>query len=210
MRRYGAKPLKTEYCHELGVRILIGFAQRIAGMHEISLTPVLIHATQHYFRVYLMALRGAQRAYETIEKIGFISHCNSCMRRILTCGVTAELPGTCECGGRFSHAGPLCLGGLIDRQFTQEVMQDLSMRNFKTKHQELLLLSRCVEEAEGPPTFYDLNELARRADTSPPKIVELISGIHSQGYFASRTHFSNTGFRTDAPIDEINKILKSV
>jgi tRNA (guanine26-N2/guanine27-N2)-dimethyltransferase len=51
LRRYGAKPLKTEYCHELGIRILIGFAQRVAGKHELALAPVLAHATRHYFRV---------------------------------------------------------------------------------------------------------------------------------------------------------------
>jgi tRNA (guanine26-N2/guanine27-N2)-dimethyltransferase len=58
LRRYGARPLRTEYCHETGIRILIGFAQRLAGLHEMALTPVLAHATQHYFRIYLAAERG--------------------------------------------------------------------------------------------------------------------------------------------------------
>ncbi|MFH1820937.1 MAG: tRNA (guanine(10)-N(2))-dimethyltransferase [Methanobacteriota archaeon] len=210
LRRYGAKSLKTEYCHELGIRILLGFTQRIGGLHEMALTPVFAHATQHYFRIYMMTRRGAQRTDEVLKKIGFISHCDACMRRILTGGVAAELPKTCECGGLFSHAGPLWLGELINKQFTQEIIGDLAMRNFKLKHKEITLLSRCVGEAEGPPTFYDLNELSRRAGTPPPKLAELISMIRAQGYFSSRTHFSNTGFRTDAPVEEINKILKCV
>ena len=210
LRRYWAKPLKTEYCHELGIRILIAFAQRIGGMHEVSLSPVLAHATRHYFRVYLMAIRGAQRADEVLKNIGFVSHCNFCMRRVFTRGTAVELPSNCECGGRFSHSGPLWLGELIDKQFTREVMDDLSMRNFKLKHQEILLLSRCIEEADGPPTFYDLNELSSCSGISPPKISELITAIRARGYFVSRTHFSNTGFRTDAPIEEIKEILKGV
>lgn len=208
IRRYGAKPLKTEYCHELGIRILIGFAQRIGGMNEIALTPVFSHATQHYFRTYLMANRGAQRSDDVLKGLGFVSQCNACMRRLFTRNLAPELPQACECGGRFSHAGPLWLGEIINTAFTKEIMGDLANRNFKLKHQELLMLGRCVEEAEGPPTFYELNELARRAKASPPKIVLVLERIREKGYFASRTHFSNTGFRTDAPIDEIIETIK--
>lgn len=206
LRRYGAKPLKTEYCHELGIRILIGFAQRIAGKHEIALESVLGHSTQHYFRIYLWARRGAQHADEVMKNQGYVSHCNKCGRRALSRGLVAELPSTCECGGRFSHAGPLWLGTLIDRNFTQRVAGDLVRRNFKLGHQEVLLLNRCIEEADGPPTFYDLNEVARHARVSPPKIDKLLAGLRETGYFASRTHFSPTGIRTDASPDELMRL----
>jgi len=207
LRRYGARPLRTEYCHETGIRILIGFAQRLAGLHEMALTPVLAHATQHYFRIYLAAERGAQRADEVLKKIGYLSHCSSCLRRSFTSGVATALPQNCECGEKLSHAGPLWLGNLIDGDFTREVLQDLSLRDFRLKHQELSLLSRCLEEAEGPPTFYDLNELAGREKKSPPKMKDLLTRIRDRGYFASRTHFSPTGFRTDAPLEEILELI---
>jgi len=210
LRRYGAMPLKVEYRHEVGARILAGFVQRIGTMHEISLTPILTHATLHYFRIYLLANRGAQRADQALEKIGFISHCKACLRRNLTYGIAASLPKTCECGSKLTHAGPMWLGSLIDKQFTLSFIEDLSMRNFRLKHEELSLLSRCAEEAEGPPTFYDLNELAASAGTRPPKITELIAKIRSEGYFASRTHFSDTGIRTDAATDGIKKMVSGL
>ncbi|MEM3452188.1 MAG: tRNA (guanine(10)-N(2))-dimethyltransferase [Candidatus Hadarchaeum sp.] len=209
LRRYGAKPLKTEYCHEIGIRILIGFAQRIGGLHEIALTPVLVHATRHYFRIYLQGQRGAQRADELLKEMGYISHCNACMRRKISYGLITELPEHCECGRKYSHAGPLWTGKLADKRFIQEVIADLSERNFGLKHQEISLLCRCAEEADGPPTFYDLNRLAGFLKKPTPKMGELISAIRSNGYFASRTHFSNTGFRTDAPIEEILKIIEN-
>ena len=89
-------------------------------------------------------------------------------------------------------------------------MEDLAVRNFKLEKQELALLYQCAEEAEGPPMFYDVHEFARRTGTQPPKIVELIAKLKGRGYFASRTHFSGTGFRTDASMDEIIKIFKGV
>jgi tRNA (guanine26-N2/guanine27-N2)-dimethyltransferase len=96
----------------------------------------------------------------------------------------------------------------MDKAFVDEVAGDLAVRNFKFKKQALALLYQCAEEAEGPPMFHDVHELARRTKHQPPKIAELIAKLKERGYFASRTHFSGTGFRTDAPMEEIIKIFK--
>jgi len=209
LRRYGARPLKTEYCHELGVRILIGFAQRVAGRHELALVPVLAHSTEHYFRVYLRARKGAQHVDELLAGQGYVSHCRACGRRVLTRGIAVELPGACECGGKPGHAGPMWLGQLMDKEFVWKLSADLVNRNFKLGHRELVLLDRCAEEAAGPPTFYDVHDLARRARVSAPKLLEVLAMLRKRGYFASRTHFLDTGLRTDAPIDEILQIFRN-
>lgn len=210
LRRYSAKPIKTEYCHESGVRILIGFGQRVAGKHDLALLPVFAHSTQHYFRVYLRARKGAQRTDEVLRQLGYASHCSACGRRVLTYGIAPKLPSACECGGRLAHAGPMWLGKLMDKTFVNKVAGDIALRSFRLEKQELTLLYQCAEEAEGPPMFYDVHELARRAGAAPPKIAELIAKLRGRGYFASRTHFSGTGFRTDAPMEEIIKIFKGV
>ncbi len=209
LRRYGARPLKTEYCHELGVRILIGFAQRVAGRHELALTPVLAHSTEHYFRVYLRARRGGRRADELLAQQGYVLHCRACGRRVLTRGIAVELPGACECGGKPDHAGPMWLGQLMDKGFVRRVSADLVNRNFKLGHRELVMLDRCAEEADGPPTFYDVHDLARRAGVSAPKLLEILAMLRKRGYFASRMHFSDIGLRTDAPVDEILQVFRS-
>jgi tRNA (guanine26-N2/guanine27-N2)-dimethyltransferase len=209
MRRYGARPLKTEYCHELGVRILIGFAQRVAGKHELALVPLLAHSTEHYFRIYLRAIGGAQHADEILSQQGYVSHCRSCGRRVMTHGIASTLSITCECGEKFEHAGPMWLGQLMDKEFIRKMYADLASRNFKHGYQELVLLERCAEEAGGPPTFYDLHDLSRRARVSAPKFLEVLSKLRGMGYFASRTHFSDTGLRTDAPFEELLQVFRS-
>ena len=208
IRRYGANPLRTEYCHELGVRILIGFCQRVAGRHELALAPLLGHATRHYFRAYMRALRGPKHVDEILARQGYVSHCKTCGRRVISSGIAVELPSTCECGEKLNHAGPMWLGQLMDKSFIQRVISDLARRKFRLIQQEIALLGRCLEEADGPPTFYDINEVAGRARISPPKLAEIIAGIRKRGYFASRTHFSGTGLRTNAPLDEIIDTLR--
>jgi tRNA (guanine26-N2/guanine27-N2)-dimethyltransferase len=208
IRRYGAKPLRTEYCHELGIRILVGFCQRVAGRHEIALAPLLAHASKHYFRVYLRASRSPRRADELLAQQGYVSHCGACGRRAVSFGIAAELPRSCECRGKLGHAGPMWLGRIIDRGFVQRVVSDLARRNFRLGQQAIGLLSRCIEESDGPPTFYEMHEIARRAGVQPPKIADVIAKLRGKGYFASRTHFSGTGLRTDAPLDELLQVTK--
>jgi tRNA (guanine26-N2/guanine27-N2)-dimethyltransferase len=101
----------------------------------------------------------------------------------------------------------LWLGPLGDSEFIREVTNDLSRRGFKHGYREVSLLNRCAEESGGPPTFYDVNELARVTKGSAPKLALLIEKLKSFGYFASRTHFAGAGFRTDAPFEEILKIF---
>ena len=207
LRRYGVRSLRTEYCHELGVRILVGFCQRVGARHDFALMPLLVHSTEHYLRVYLRARSGAKRADEVLIKQGYVSHCGACGRRVLSFGLTTELPNTCKCGEKLEHAGPMWLGPLMDKGFIQLVISDLASRNFKLGQRALVLLNRCVEEADGPPMFYDVHEIAKRAGLSPPKLDKIIARLREHGRFASRTHFSGTGLRTDASMDELHHAL---
>jgi len=203
VRRYGARSLRTEYCHELGIRILVGFVQRVAGKYELAFEPVLVHSTRHYFRIYLRGERKAARADEVLKRQGFVSHCFSCGRRLVVRGVVPELPRECECGGKFQHAGPLWVGRLGERGFVGEVLQEVARRGFRLSHQEVKLLELCREEAEGPATFYDVNELSRIFGRTPMSPRRVVRKLREEGYFASLTHFSPSGFRTDAPLERV-------
>ncbi len=210
VRKYGARPLRTEYCHELGLRILIGFCQRTAAKHDLALTPLLSYSAGRYFRIYLHAGKGAKRTDRVLSEQGFISHCNSCGNRVVSKGIIAELPGKCDCGGKFNHAGPMWIGKLIDKNFVRRLTADLARRNFKLGHRALEVLSCCLDEADGPPAFYDLHNIAERASTSPPKLDDVLNELRARGYFASRTHFSSTGFRTDARSDLLVQLIEGM
>ncbi|MEW6221708.1 MAG: tRNA (guanine(10)-N(2))-dimethyltransferase [Candidatus Hadarchaeota archaeon] len=210
LRKYGAQPLRTEYCRETGIRILIGFAQRVAGKHELSLIPYLSHATQHYFRVYFWAEKRAKAADDVLKKQGYISHCFKCGRRFPTSGLAATLPESCECGAKLFHAGPLWLGQLSDEKFAEEVVKNLAKMSFRLGASEIFLVRRCADEAAGPPTFYEINQLAKLTKGKSPKISKIIEAIRMKGFFASRTHFSGGGLKTDAPITEITELFGAV
>lgn len=208
LRKYGARSLRTPYCHEIGLRILIGFCQRVGARHDIALRPLLSYSIQHYFRAYFQARTGARRANKVLKEQGYISHCFGCGRRVITTGLPAELPHKCECGRKFAHAGPMWLGPLADVNFVKQVIGELSGREFKLKGKAIKLLKLCVGEAEGSPAFYDSHETCSRAGVSPPKLRSVLKRLREKGYSASRTHFSDTGLRTDAPLEVLMEVLE--
>lgn len=206
-RKYGARSLRTPYCHELGLRILIGFCQRVGARRDLAVYPVFCHSTQHYLRIHLKAEEGARKADSILKNQGHVSHCYNCGRRIITPRLLASLPQECECGRKLEHSGPLWIGKLFDKEFVKLMIKELSKKNFKQNHEEQKLLRLCLNESDGPPTYYDLHKISSQTGAPPPKIDRAINQLEKQEYFASRTHFSNIGIRTNAPIEELQKII---
>ncbi len=208
LRKYSAKPLRTEYCREIGLRILIGSAQRTAAKFGISLEPVFSHATRHYFRVGFLARRSRSLADTLLKRQGMISHCFACGRRKVYEGWGLNVEEVCACGNRLRHAGPMWLGELGKRDFLHEMSRELERRSFKRATEERRLLQLLLLEAEGPPTFYSIHKLCERMRISPPKLDRIIEKLQGMGFQATRTHFSPDGIRTDAPLEALEQQLR--
>ena len=64
------------------------------------------------------------------------------------------------------------------------------------------------DESNMPPFYHDLPYLSSRLGLSTPPIDDVMERIREIGYSVSRTHFSPTGIKTDAPIEDVYRILK--
>ena len=53
LRRYGAVPFHSTVMKEVGLRILLGFICREAGVYDKGIKPLVSYVTDYYFRVYL-------------------------------------------------------------------------------------------------------------------------------------------------------------
>jgi len=78
MRKYMARPLRTDYHREMGARILLGLAARELARLDKAMQPLLTHATDHYVRTYLRVVGGARAADECRGKMGYVEHCPGC------------------------------------------------------------------------------------------------------------------------------------
>jgi tRNA (guanine26-N2/guanine27-N2)-dimethyltransferase len=78
IRKYGGKPLRTEYCHELALRLLAGCLAATAAKYDIGINVVFSHSTNHYIRLYAEVAYGAKKADESLKNMGYILHCFNC------------------------------------------------------------------------------------------------------------------------------------
>ncbi|MEN4017439.1 MAG: tRNA (guanine(10)-N(2))-dimethyltransferase [Methanobacterium sp.] len=211
IRKYGAMPLKTEYCHELGIRILTGFIARTLSKFRKCIEVKFAHSSEHYMRIYAVVRKGAKITDESLKNIGYILHCHNCLNRMMIRGITPQIGRDCPvCGGRFKTAGPLWCGAILEEDFIKGMRNNLKNTKINQENKALKLINFAYEESNAPVTYYDLHEICRNLKISAPKLMDVIDSLKEKGYFASRTHFKPTGIKTSAPVDEIKKIFLSL
>lgn len=197
-RRYSSTPLKNSFMHETALRIYIKEVFQNFARYDKAFDPKLCWHEQHYSRVMGRVTESKQRANNAAENIGYLSFCEKCRWRKL------ERKQKCgECGCDTKIAGPLWTGKFTDQRFTSEMLEQMP-EEWKDSHE---LLERVHGEAEILTPFYDLHELASNLGISSPRRDPVIEAIEDKGYPVSRTHFSPTGFRTDAPIEDVKDII---
>lgn len=196
-RNYGAVPLRSEYCHEIAMRILISASAKAAAVYEKSIEPKLVLNDRHYFRLQLKVERGAKKSNKCLENLGFIYHCSNCGARKIEAGKFAE-EKKCSCGNEFKIAGPVWTGKLFDKKFCKKVLPEIQEKKLKKK------VNLMIEEAGKPALYYDVHEVFKGG--SIPKMGKIIEKLEENGFEASRTHFKPTGIRTNAEIDKIQEI----
>lgn len=208
IRKYGAKPLRNEYCHETGIRILAGFLCRTFSKYKKYLDFQFSHSTEHYMRLYALVGKGAKNTDQSLENLGYIAHCSKCLNRQVFKGMTPRIPSMCpECGGVWDVGGPLWCGKIQNSDFLSSMLEIVPNLNLNTENKALKLLERCYEESDSAPTFYDLHAICRKLRTSVPPMDLIMDSIKEGGYDVSRTHFNPNGVKTDAPLNFIEKII---
>jgi tRNA (guanine26-N2/guanine27-N2)-dimethyltransferase len=70
------------------------------------------------------------------------------------------------------------------------------------------LLDVLKEEVDAKPFFYTTESIGSFLKKSIPKKDVFFEWLKKQGYNVYRTHFSSTGFKTDAPMNIIEKMFK--
>jgi tRNA (guanine26-N2/guanine27-N2)-dimethyltransferase len=191
LRRYGAKPYRSIAMKEIGLRILLGFICREAVKYDKGIKPIISYSTDHYFRAYIQIINGKGRAndslknYSTVKSNDFFSSKNENF-----------------------DIGTLWTGKIQNKKIVIELRSMLFDKKFNTKNDLWKLLDLIEEEADGANFFYETDKLASIFKKSPPKMELIFKKLKEKGYYVYRTHFSPTGFKTNASKSEIEKVFK--
>jgi tRNA (guanine26-N2/guanine27-N2)-dimethyltransferase len=212
VRKYGGRPLRTEYCHELAVRLLAGCLAIIAAKHDIGINVVFSHSANHYIRLYAIVRYGAREADESLRNMGFMLHCFKCMHRETTKQfVLWEHASECsECGSKLSFAGPLWVGKIADLNFCRLIEEELRHRSFKLGRKIEDILALVEDEVDAPIGFYVVDKLCGALSLPVPPVKKVREALKSVGFEAVLTHFHSRGVKTDASAGEMKRTLQQL
>jgi tRNA (guanine26-N2/guanine27-N2)-dimethyltransferase len=207
IRKYGGKPLRTEYCHELAVRLLIGCLATTAAKHEMGIKVLFSHSTDHYIRVYAVLLHGAKNADKSLQNMGYILHCFNCFHRetakaSFAYGLSLKCP---ECGSKMDYAGPLWLGKIADKNFC--VLMEEAVKESPLKRRVWKILCLVNGECDAPITYYVLDKICDKLGLSVPSTNNVLRAMAERGYTFSRTHFNPKGIKSNISIKELKELL---
>ncbi|MEM3054359.1 MAG: tRNA (guanine(10)-N(2))-dimethyltransferase, partial [Candidatus Bathyarchaeia archaeon] len=210
LRKYGGKPLRTEYCHEIAVRLVIGCLVATAAKYEVGVTPLFSHSTDHYLRVYAVLSHGAENTDESLAKMGYILHCFKCshretIKKYSLIGHGGKCP---ECGSKMDLAGPLWLGKIFDKGFCSLMESEVKKRKLKSKGRIQKILTLIKGECNAPATYYVLDKLCDKMGLPVPSVKKVLYLLKGEGFKASPTHFNPKGIKTNASAMEMKKLLQ--
>jgi tRNA (guanine26-N2/guanine27-N2)-dimethyltransferase len=201
-RRYGSLAIRSEFVHESGLRILLGFAARMGGINDIGIEPIAGHSTLHYLRVFLRARRGATSADGSMKHIGYITQCNVCGERSSGPGPLSRCPG---CESRVRSAGPLWTGKLVDENVMEGALAYSEKADWKEAAETLGSL-RGIDRY--PPFSYSPERICSRLRIPSVSVGRVMDALIRAGFTAVRQPFEEIGIKTEAGYGEFVSALR--
>jgi tRNA (guanine26-N2/guanine27-N2)-dimethyltransferase len=210
LRKYGGLSLRTEYSHEVAVRLLSGCLASMAAKHDIGINILFSHKNSHYIRVYAIFDQGAQKASQSLKNMGYILHCFSCFHRETVTGIISPLRLTCnKCGSPLKVAGPLWLGRIADKEFCELVQDEAARKRTGNVNRIMKTLTLIKDESDAPPTYFVIDHICDKLNIAIPPLAKVIRNLRNDNYKVWPTHFHTRGLKTDAAAKTVLEAVKN-
>ena len=187
-KRYRVKAKKVQFLKELQARIAITSVIQEASQLNLAAVPVFAHVDKHYVRTYHLIIPSGSEATKLVKEIRYLYTSD--------CGyITTEAFMFCPyCGDKMEEIGPIYLGKIFDKRLLEKALS-LSDDCKSCKK----LFETALEELDEIPFYYETRYLSSVLKHPTPPVSSLLSTLKSLGLKASRTVFSTSGIKTDAP-----------
>jgi tRNA (guanine26-N2/guanine27-N2)-dimethyltransferase len=201
---YDAKPMHNELSHEVGLRIMLGFVAKTAAQFNFGIDVIFAFSYAHYFRALVKLNHGSDNAIASLKNLGYVYYCNKCGYRNIS---KSFLPTQqkCKCGSMLEISGRLWADTLIKEDILKKVAENIK-KIPDISNNEIKFIDTITNE-KTIPLYYSIPKLTKLFRISSIKLSDLIEKLRQEGFAVSRTHFDLTAIKTDAPIEEITKII---
>ncbi|MDW8052824.1 MAG: hypothetical protein RMJ83_10155 [Armatimonadota bacterium] len=195
LKSYDAVSIFGRECHEIGLRILVGFIQRRLVQANMHGKPLLSFFDGYCWRVLIRAFKGTRGL--NVEHLGFLAQMPDGEYRVAMAGTPAPINHEYNPSTTVRWAGPLWLGPLHDHEFLSAMYRAAREDYFDDARRFLSKLNRELDEL---PIVYSLPVIADKLNRSVPPTKAAIKFLRARGYRASHVHHCGNAVRTDAPL----------
>ncbi len=212
-RKYYGYPLRTNYSGEIGVRLLVSSIALVASRLDLSIIPVFSHGYRNYIRVYCKIIKSNYFANKVNEKLGYVVHCFNCRYRYFV----KSLYGISNCNNchkRVTIGGPLWTSHLFDKELICRITDSIAESGYhhlesnKLNYNPILdFFAIALSELDAIPFYYVNDEIGKVMKKNVMSVTKIIETLRIGGYQSSKTIFAPNGFKTNASITEIKKLL---
>jgi tRNA (guanine26-N2/guanine27-N2)-dimethyltransferase len=108
---------------------------------------------------------------------------------------------------KHKHGGYFAKGSLPPPSRLPCSENSIQISSQKTFRHIFQLLHLAILELDDQPYYYTIDEVGSALKTSPPPMNTILERITQGGFCGSRTSFRPTGFKTNASMEEIKKLL---
>jgi tRNA (guanine26-N2/guanine27-N2)-dimethyltransferase len=218
IRKYLTKPIKCEFFKEMGTRILIYYAAKMAHLYEMHITPLLSISSDHFIRIFLMINRGIEGGNKNMKDFGKYVYCSKCgyrnFEKFNIKGSKYEDKSCPYChNNKILRSGLVWMGKLHSEFYKNKLLEEVekvSPKIFTSKNKIKKYLELSAREDENfPPYFYSIPKIADSINKAYPSMKKLQEKLNEIGFDVCRTHFDPQGLKTNADIRVIKEIINS-
>lgn len=225
---YGAVSLRSKFCHEMALRIILQSIDSHANRYSKYIVPLISLSVDFYFRVFLQVFTSQKQVKHSCTKKAMVFECVGCgafelqplAQAVHTKGEDnfKFLPGIastsvskCEhCGHQFRCGGPIWKDPLHNQEFLKSVISRVenSPSPPKTKDRICGMLNVALEELPDVPLYYVLDAVCSVLHCQPPNMMLMRSALLNAGYKVSMSHAAKNSYKTNATPQVIWDIMR--
>uniref|UniRef100_A0A3B4B7C3 tRNA (guanine(26)-N(2))-dimethyltransferase n=1 Tax=Periophthalmus magnuspinnatus TaxID=409849 RepID=A0A3B4B7C3_9GOBI len=224
--KYGSVSIKSKFCHEMALRIILHSLDQRAGVYQRYIVPLLSVSVDFYIRVFVRVFTGQANVKNSASKQALVYNCVGCgsfhfqrMGRRTSNGKHMKYSAAtgppvgpeCEhCGHRHQLGGPVWAEPIHEPSFVQRVLSSVSVTptRFGTSRRIQGVLSMITEELEDVPLYYTVYNLSSTIHCNTPPLLQFRSALLHAGHRVSLSHACKNGIKTDAPPKVIWDIMR--
>lgn len=223
LAKYGSIPIKSRFCHEMALRIVLNSIDTHANRYNRYIEPLLSISVDFYIRLFVRIRTNPTEVKNSTIKRSYLRYCNGCMSFDFQpiCKINeknkytpsfVDSSGLCEvCGLRLQFGGPLWTKNIHNKDFINTLYEHINSNQSSYKEIKKMtgIMAVINEELDDSPLYYISEDMCSIVRSTTPPISYIRSSLVFCGYKVSSTHAKKNGLKTNAPSKILWEIIKN-